>query len=167
MSQASIQKMSSEPEKLVGVDDPNFRMVAGQTYAENLMHRYRSNHAMDSQPSIEIQQRAVELVKYMEEFAIPHAITSYKSGQKINTVGKIRWGIKGWTTTKMVVQIHFDRREFIIQTPLATYSVCVSIVERCQSMFEAVPNVEVKSEWLRSRESDVIVFYISFPIDGI
>ena len=132
-----------------GVDDPDFRLSPGQTYAESVMERYKVNNENVEMKSADrpiidryIARHAHKLVRYIEENAIPSAIRTYKKDFKDRPYGNVRYEVN---KNVMTLCIRTNLKEYVLTTENFVYNLSGDIQQTVADVFAKVPGIKVEA----------------------
>ena len=164
--------------KIVGIEHPDFILNVGQTYIENVLERQRLNRDKEDTSKLIsdfLDVRAKELAQYIEEYALPFAINSYKGGTKSFKFGRVTWeeivNTTLWysaTPSAIKISIYVERSTHILKTTFATYDLSLDIGKRVKLMFDKVPGIttEVKVPTFVYHGTFLCISF-TFPINHI
>ena len=161
--------MSASPEKLVGIGHPDFRLEIGQTYAESILKRDKLNQANENMQDVikeKVKTYANELIRYIEEFAIPLALIAYKKGTKSNEIGRVTWIVDS-TTSKITIKIYMNSQNYVFMTEFTTRSLSWDIGNKIKEMYAAIPGVGVEISTPQSNHQSFLSIAITLPIDSV
>lgn len=130
--------------KQVGVESPDFHLNPEESYVESVLSRQIANRSQadEQTPKLSfVKTHADEVIRFIEEHAIPLAVRNYRFGMTKNSLGAIRWQVWGH---HMTVNVYSNRERFILKTPFSTYDLTSDIGKRIGAAFDKVPNVKVK-----------------------
>jgi hypothetical protein len=103
------------------------------------MERQKKAQNMDKDTieSLKRQQigfHASELVKFIESYAISHAITMYKKNRKDQVHGNIRWKVDT-SKSLMIFEIYLGQIKYMIKTEFGQYNITGDVCEAASKSF--------------------------------
>jgi len=153
--------------KLVGIEDPDFKLDLYQTYAESVLQRQKINRQISDSQDEDLERNFVknksdELIRYIEEYAIPISLTINSRTSFAN----VNWEISGDTQRLFVYE---NMRDYVLQTPYATYNMMKPVGERVIEKFNGVPGVKAELEIFtyRNTQESKLRISITFSIASI
>jgi len=148
LERSYLEAVTGVPEQLVGIDDPNYKPQEGESYIDNVMRRHEANQKnetflTDKDTQKRIADMAKELIQWIEEYAVPFAITQFRAGVKGLDTGKIRW-LHLRDPSRVIIHFDIDFHEYLIQTNYSIYNVTHRVVEMVASVMAAKTGLEVE-----------------------
>lgn len=130
--------------KRIGVEHPDFLIDPNESYVDNVISRQVANRSrIEDQLSRNdfAKTQSDNLIQFIEEYAIPLAVRSYRSGILRNKLGTIQWQRWG---PHMRLLIYSNRERYFLKTPFSTYDLSTEIGKKVIGAFEKLPKVETK-----------------------
>ena len=154
----------------VGIESPDFSLKPGQTYVESVIERYNSHHGkeeIDALRKEKIKEYSDDLIRYIEQYAIPFAIKKYLSGEKMCKRGRITWGPASIFSSELQVHLYVDQSDFLVKAGFRTINVYESVATQVKTVFSKIPGITCNIQTLLKYLEQYLVISIKFPINAI
>lgn len=162
--------MATEPNLPIGLNDPQFSLEKHESYGQDALKRFNIRRKaekgmIDLILEKETQFQGDELIKYIDEYVVPIAITNYLKSKKDGDNSTFSWKVDA-VKNEFHIILCMDRDKYIVKTDCSIHNIYIRVCGYIIARFKTVLNIKTYASY-NTTFPQMCYFNIVLPLDSL